>query len=58
MCVTPGPNDRHVILAFKNPRVDNPAAVHEGLGVTAANCAEVLVEHGVNAAARPVVDGY
>ena len=54
----PGTNDRHIILAFKNPRVDNPTALHEGLGVTAANCAEVLVEHGLSAMASPVIDGY
>ena len=56
--LTPSNNERHVILAFKNPRVDNPTAIHEGLGVTASNCAEVLFEHGVNASAMPVVDGY
>lgn len=47
-----------IIIAFKNPKVDNPQASHIGLGVTAGNAAEVLVEHGFNADALPVVDGY
>lgn len=47
-----------IILAFKNPKADNPQACHVGLGVTAANAAEVLVEHGLQAEAVPVIDGY
>ena len=47
-----------VLLAFKNPKVDNPQACHVGLGVTAHNSAEVLVEHGIQASAVPVIDGY
>ncbi len=47
-----------IVIAFKNARVDNPQASHVGLGVTAGNAAEVLVEYGFNAEALPVVDGY
>ncbi len=48
----------HVILAFKNPQAENPQSCHVGLGVTAANAAEMLVEHGIPATAVAVVDGY
>ncbi len=47
-----------IIIAFKNARVDNPQASHIGLGVTANNAAEVLVEYGFDAEALPVIDGY
>ena len=46
------------IIAFKNPHAENPQACHIGLGVTAQNTAEVLVEHGLNAQPLAVVDGY
>ncbi len=46
------------IIAFKNPKADNPQACHVGLGVTAGNAADVLVERGFQAEAIPVVDGY
>jgi glycosyltransferase involved in cell wall biosynthesis len=46
------------IIAFKNPKAADPQACHVGLGVTAGNSAEVLVEHGIHADAVPVVDGY
>ena len=47
-----------IIFAHKNPRADNPSARHEGLGVTAGNLAETLVENGIQADTAPVVDGY
>lgn len=47
-----------IIFAHKNPRADNPSACHEGLGVTAGNLAETLVENGIQADTAPVVDGY
>jgi hypothetical protein len=46
------------IIAFKNPQAENPQACHIGLGVTADNAAEVLVENGIVAAAVPVIDGF
>ncbi len=47
-----------IIIAFKNPKAENPQACHVGLGVTATNAAEVLLENRIDAAAVPVVDGY
>jgi hypothetical protein len=47
-----------ILIAYKNPKADNPAASHAGLGVTASNEAETLIEHGHPATAMPVVDGY
>lgn len=47
-----------VLIAFKNPKVDNPSACHVGLGVTASNVAESLNERGFDALAVPVIDGY
>ncbi len=46
------------IIAFKNPKVDNPQACHVGLGVTAGNASEMLVEHGMRAEPVAVIDGY
>lgn len=47
-----------VLVCWKDPRIDNPVSCHAGLGVTARNAVEVLVEHGIDAIAAPVVDGY
>lgn len=47
-----------ILVCWKDPRVDSPVACHAGLGVTARNAVEVLVEHGLDAIAAPVVDGY
>lgn len=46
------------LIIFKNPKADNPNACHVGLGVTAGNAAEVLLEHGINAQSTPVIDGF
>ena len=46
------------IIAFKNPKAENPQACHVGLGVTATNAADVLVEYGMEASAVAVIDGY
>ena len=47
-----------LVIAYKNPRADNPDCRHSGLGITASNLAEVLHDHGIAAVAQPVVDGY
>jgi hypothetical protein len=47
-----------VILAYKSPQAENPIACHAGLGVTAANAAEMLVEHGIDSEALAVTDGF
>ncbi len=47
-----------IIIAFRTPTADNPAACHAGLGITASNSADVLVEHGIQAEAAAVTDGY
>ncbi len=47
-----------LFIVFKNPQATSPGACHAGLGVTASNQAEYLTEHGIDASAVPVVDGY
>lgn len=47
-----------VLIVYKNPQAENPSACHAGLGVTAGNTVDVLVEFGLNAELFPVVDGY
>jgi len=47
-----------VVIAYKNPQADAPTACHAGLGVTAANAAEMLTEHGIEAQSMAVIDGY
>jgi hypothetical protein len=47
-----------LLLAWKNPQVDNPTACHQGLGVTAGNAAQVLSDAGIDVTPRPVADGY
>jgi hypothetical protein len=51
-------NPARILIVYKSPQADNPSACHAGLGVTAANMAEVLNEHGIHAEAVPVIDGY
>lgn len=46
-----------VLFLFKNPRVDNPDAHHEGLGVTACLSARFLRGAGVCAESLPVPNG-
>jgi hypothetical protein len=47
-----------ILIAFKNPKADNPSACHAGLGVTASNTSDSLREIGIDAEPLPVVDGY
>lgn len=51
-------NHPNVVICFKNPKAEQPGACHIGLGVTAANAAEMLVESGIRAMSAPVTDGY
>jgi hypothetical protein len=47
-----------VVIAYKDPKADNPQACHAGLGVTTNNTVEVLTEEGFQAEGVPVIDGY
>lgn len=46
-----------VLFAFRHPKVDNAAACHIGLGVTARNCALTLRESRIAATSEPVPNG-
>jgi hypothetical protein len=52
MSITP-----NILLAFKNPNVDNPNACHVGMGVTASNATMALRESRIQADAAPVANG-
>lgn len=47
----------HILLAFKNPQIENPGACHAGLGVTASNTAMALREMRLAADPRPISNG-
>jgi len=46
-----------VLLAFKNPKVDDPSACHAGMGVTAMNTTLALRESRIPADAMPIANG-
>lgn len=46
-----------ILLAFKHPKAENPAACHVGMGVTASNTAMGLREARIAADAMPVANG-
>ena len=45
------------LIAYKNPRADDPACRHSGLGITASNIAEVLSDNHLPCIALPVANG-
>ncbi|HEX4138345.1 MAG TPA: hypothetical protein VHY84_27290 [Bryobacteraceae bacterium] len=47
-----------IVIAYKNPQAETPTACHAGLGVTAANAVEMLIENGIAAEIAAVTDGY
>lgn len=46
-----------ILLAFKNPKIDDPTACHAGMGITALNTAMALREARIDAQALPVANG-
>lgn len=46
-----------ILLAYKHPQAENPAACHAGMGVTATNTAMALREDRIQADPRPVANG-
>lgn len=47
----------NVLLAFKNPKTEDPSACHAGMGITALNVALSLREARILAEALPVANG-
>lgn len=45
------------LIAYKNPRADDPACRHSGLGITASNLAEVLNDNNLSSLAQPFPNG-
>ena len=45
------------LVAYKNPRADDPSCRHSGLGITASNLVEVLNDNSLTSIQLPVANG-